>query len=102
MDTVDTIMAPAMVVPWSIYSKNYIETDDKKRGTLGFYNIPFEFLCRDDWADIHQQGEKASAQGVNTQVYEEASGRERKILLDNLMRAYPIQIQHQKKKRKKT
>ena len=85
MDTVDTITAPAMVIPWNINSKSYIETDNKRRGALGFYSIPFEFLCRDDWADIHEQGNRATAQGVNTQVYEEASETERKKLLSNLL-----------------
>ena len=93
MDTVDTITAPAMVIPWNINSKSYIETDNKRRGTLGFYSIPFEFLCRDDWADIHEQGKRATAQGVNTQVYEEASKSERKLLLNNLLQQYPIQKQ---------
>ena len=91
MDTVDTIMSPAMVVPCNIFSASYIEMDSAVRAKLGFYSIPYEFLCRDDWADIEQQGEKASAQGVNTQIYEQASEKERKLLLNNLMRQYPIQ-----------
>jgi hypothetical protein len=54
------------------------------RTKLAFYSIPFEFLCRDDWADIEQQGGKASAQGVNTQIYEQASEAERKLLFETI------------------
>ena len=85
MDTVDTIMAPAMVVPCNIFSSNYIEMDGAVRKTLGFYTVPFEFLCRDDWADIEQQGERATAQGISTQIYEQASESERNLLLNNVL-----------------
>jgi hypothetical protein len=72
--------------------------DSAVRTNLAFYSIPFEFLCRDDWADIERQGEKASAQGVHTQIYEHASENERKFLLHNLLKQYPIQQQKEHKK----
>jgi len=96
MDTVDTIMAPAMVVPCNIFSSNYIEMDGAVRKQLGFYTVPFEFLCRDDWADIEQQGERATAQGINTQIYEQASESERNLLLNNVLKQYPILEEEEK------
>ena len=87
MDLVDSIIAPAMVIPWDIKAECYIETDSIKRSELGFYVVPYEFLCRDDWENIHTQGEKASAEGVNTMIYEEASIQKRTELLQTMMPA---------------
>ena len=52
-------------------------TTSKQTTLKGEHWFSIEFLCREDWEDIHQQGEEASAQGMNTQVYEDVSGRER-------------------------
>jgi hypothetical protein len=64
MDTVDTSLAPVVMVARCSYhvvllfSNSDIEMDGAIRTKLEFYSIPFEFLCRDDWADIEQQGGK--------------------------------------------
>jgi hypothetical protein len=54
------------------------------RSNLYFLKIPFKFLCRDDWADIHVQGENATISGVDTQRFERASNQERKPMLENV------------------
>ena len=52
MGRVDEITAPAMVVPSTINCKSFAERNIEVRSNLYFFNIPFKFLCRDDWADI--------------------------------------------------
>ena len=90
MDMVDTIIAPAMVIPWNIKANKYIEMNSDLRSRLGFYVVPYEFLCRDDWEDIHTQGLRASAEGFKTMTYEEANLRERERFVRDILQAYPV------------
>ena len=73
-----------MVVPSTINCKSFAERNIDVRSNLYFFNIPFKFLCRDDWADIHAQGENATISGVDTQRFERASNQERKPMLENV------------------
>ena len=49
-----------------------------------FYSVPYEFLCRDKWADIHKQGEAARSDGVNIHEYEKENAEGRVHLLTTL------------------
>ena len=82
MDRVDTIKGPAMVVPVSCNYSDYVETNRDMRVNAEFYSIPFEFLCRDDWADIHHQGRVAAADtGIDSHSFEEAPKEVKKNML---------------------
>ena len=85
MDRVDTIKGPALVIPASINHKDYIQIDNIQRSEIEFYSIPFEFLCRDDWADIHAQGEAAKTDtGIDTQIFENASMQTKQDMIEEI------------------
>jgi hypothetical protein len=68
VELVDAIHAPAMVVPSNINHNAYIETNMQVRAKLRFYNIPYQFLIRDNWesSDILNQKSRVEADVGNT------------------------------------
>ena len=85
MDMVDCIRQPAMVIPTGVNHKEYIETDKLKRSKIEFFNIPFEFLCRDKWEDINKQGDKACADTtIDIMRYENLTIQQKKIMSRSL------------------
>lgn len=56
-ERVDSIIEPAMVIPVTTLSKDYLLLDYRKQLSVRFYCIPLEFLLRDDWCDMVQMRE---------------------------------------------
>jgi len=50
--TVDEIIAPAIVIPKSCDPSDYFLLNSTNRGRALFYDIPIEFVWRDDWPEI--------------------------------------------------
>ena len=89
MDRVDTIMAPAMVIPVSTNPEDYVQVDREKHQDLYFYCVPYEILCRDDWHDINRQGLAADADGIDTEIYERSTLSKRRSMMQVL---YPRNV----------
>ena len=89
LDTVDSIMQPAMVFPKSMERRDYVEIDKTRRSNQVFMNIPYEYLFRDDWGHSRiNVGAELNRQVHNSQSFEDyfkAEPAERAQLMKDLL-----------------
>lgn len=90
LDTVDSIMQPAMVFPKSMERRTYVERDKLRRSMIVFMYIPFEYLFRDGWgksrinvcAELNRQVHNSAS----FDNYFHSNGARRTELLKDLLR----------------
>ena len=80
-DTVDSIIAPAFVVPDTINLDSYFESNPKKRNNVTFQTIPMSFLFRDKYTNLKDTDELYGF--VST--FDKASSSDKRKILESLI-----------------
>jgi hypothetical protein len=80
-DTVDSIIAPAFVVPDTIRLDSYFESNQRERNSLTFTTIPMQFLFREKYSDLNDTDKFYGF----ISAYDKTSSANKKQILESLI-----------------